>query len=145
MAAIARAGVMRSICRLAGSISSVEAALHGPFLVAFRSVFLRHTATIKARQTKRRLVSELSIIGLMSGTSADGIDAAVLITDGVRLPKAICGHLIIGRTRVRRYRLAADPAMFLADATARTNLDTPLLLITRPLLSAMPNLVIVLI
>ena len=71
-------------------------------------------------------MSELSIIGLMSGTSADGIDAAVLITDGVRVTHtASCGHFAYRQdTREAIRACCSDPAMFLADATARTNLDT---------------------
>ena len=70
-------------------------------------------------------MTELSIIGLMSGTSADGIDAAVLITDGVRvIRKASCGHFDYRQdTREAIRACRADPAMFLADATARNNLD----------------------
>jgi len=69
---------------------------------------------------------ELSIIGLMSGTSADGIDAAVLITDGVRVRRTgICGHFEYRQdTRQAIRACCADPAMFLADAAARTSLDT---------------------
>ena len=69
---------------------------------------------------------ELSIIGLMSGTSADGIDAAVLVTDGVRVTRTgISGHFEYRQdTRQAIRACRADPAMFLADATARTSLDT---------------------
>ncbi|MGB1758396.1 MAG: anhydro-N-acetylmuramic acid kinase [Candidatus Puniceispirillaceae bacterium] len=71
-------------------------------------------------------MTELSIIGLMSGTSADGIDAAVLITDGVQVTRtASCGHFAYRQdTREAIRACCADPAMFLADATARINLDT---------------------
>ena len=71
-------------------------------------------------------MSELSIIGLMSGTSADGIDAAVLITDGVRVTHtASCGHFAYRQdTREAIRACCSDPAMFLTDFTARTNLDT---------------------
>ena len=71
-------------------------------------------------------MSELSIIGLMSGTSADGIDAAVLITDGVQVTRtASCGHFDYRQdTREAIRTCCADPAMFLDDATARTSLDT---------------------
>ena len=71
-------------------------------------------------------MSELSIIGLMSGTSADGIDAAVLITDGVQVTRtASRGHFDYRQdTREAIRACCADPAMFLADTTARTNLDT---------------------
>ncbi len=71
-------------------------------------------------------MTELSIIGLMSGTSADGIDAAVLITDGVRVTRtASCGHFDYRHdTREAIRACRADPAMFLADAAVRTNLDT---------------------
>ena len=62
----------------------------------------------------------------MSGTSADGIDAAVLITDGVRVTHtASCGHFAYRQdTREAIRACCSDPAMFLADATTRTNLDT---------------------
>ena len=71
-------------------------------------------------------MSELSIIGLMSGTSADGIDAAVLITDGVRVTRtANCGHFAYRQdTREAIRACCSEPAIFLADATARTNLNT---------------------
>ena len=74
-------------------------------------------------------MSELSIIGLMSGTSADGIDAAVLITDGVRMTRtASCGHFAYRQdTREAIRACCADPAMFLADAAARNNLDLSLI------------------
>ena len=62
----------------------------------------------------------------MSGTSADGIDAAMLITDGVRVNRTgISGHFEYRQeTRLVIRACCADPAMFLADAAARTSLDT---------------------
>ncbi|MGB0198311.1 MAG: anhydro-N-acetylmuramic acid kinase, partial [Candidatus Puniceispirillaceae bacterium] len=71
-------------------------------------------------------MTELSIIGLMSGTSADGIDAAMLITDGVRVNRiGISGHFEYRQeTRLAIRACCADPAMFLADTAARTSLDT---------------------
>jgi anhydro-N-acetylmuramic acid kinase len=71
-------------------------------------------------------MTELSIIGLMSGTSADGIDAAMLITDGVRVNRTgISGHFEYRQeTRLAIRACCADPAMFLADTSARTSLDT---------------------
>ena len=49
-------------------------------------------------------MTELSIIGLMSGTSADGIDAAVLITDGVQVTRtASCGHFAYRQDTRERY------------------------------------------
>ena len=71
-------------------------------------------------------MNELSIIGLMSGTSADGIDAAVLITDGVGFSRTTSfGHFDYKQeTREAIQACRADPAIFLADATARANLDT---------------------
>ena len=71
-------------------------------------------------------MTELSIIGLMSGTSADGIDAAMLITDGVRLNRiGIAGHFEYRQeTQLVIRACCADPAMFLADAAARNSLDT---------------------
>ena len=71
-------------------------------------------------------MTELSTIGLMSGTSADGIDAAMLITDGVRVNRTgIAGHFEYRQeTQLMIRACCADPAMFLADAAARNSLDT---------------------
>ena len=78
-------------------------------------------------------MTELSIIGLMSGTSADGIDAAVLITDGVRVTRtASCGHFDYRQdTREAIRACCADPAMFLLMPLHAPTLIPPLLLITR--------------
>jgi len=68
---------------------------------------------------------ELSIIGLMSGTSADGIDAAVLQTDGQRFTRTACsGHFDYQQTTRDAIRAACiDPGGVLADGDARARLE----------------------
>ena len=70
-------------------------------------------------------MTELSIIGLMSGTSADGIDAAILLTDGRTMTRTGCSDHFNYRPETRQAIRAccADPAEFLADSVARASLD----------------------
>lgn len=68
---------------------------------------------------------ELSIIGLMSGTSADGIDAAVLKTDGQRFTRTgLSGHFAYhANTKAAIRASMRDPASLMADDGARAALD----------------------
>ena len=62
----------------------------------------------------------LTIIGLKSGTSADGIDVALVSTDGSSKCRLLDSHFASYRDSTRAEILLArdDPAHYLADAAA---------------------------
>ena len=64
---------------------------------------------------------KLTIIGLMSGTSADGIDAALISTDGQSQCNQLGSHFAPYRTSTRTEIINArsDPQHYLADANKR--------------------------
>jgi anhydro-N-acetylmuramic acid kinase len=94
--------------------------------VIWVSIFDAHRVTIgvsKAKE-KRRMAGSL-IIGLMSGTSADGIDAATLQTDGQRFQRTGCSGSFDYRaeTRAGIWAAVANGFDHMRDDTARQHLD----------------------
>ncbi len=75
--------------------------------------------------TQHTLHSPVFVIGLMSGTSADGIDACVLHTDGVSASRTGIQGSFGYRPDIRRAIMAArsDPASWLASPQRRAALN----------------------
>ena len=83
--------------------------------------FFVHHVTIGAAGKKKIRMMGLVVIGLMSGTSVDGIDAAVLKTDGSNFQALGCPSVYDYRdeTRDAIWTAVANPDALMRDESAR--------------------------
>ena len=94
--------------------------------VIWVSISDAHRVTIGVSKAKeKRRMAGLFVIGLMSGTSADGIDAAVLQTDGRTFQTTSCSGSFDYRSETRAGIWAAVTNAYdhMRDDAARQHLD----------------------
>ena len=73
------------------------------------------------KMTQTSLLAPLTVIGLMSGTSADGIDACIISTDGIGATRTGIRGSFSYRPDIQRAIVAArsDPSSWLAEPNRR--------------------------